>query len=276
MAASSLDISNAALLLLGADPIGSLSEATDRARLCNQFYEDIRKETLRAHPWNFALKQEQIEARIQTSGNFSALSGLGVTLTTVGAVFDADDVSSIVQDSTGGKARIKTFVDVDEVTVDILGNPLQSTSMASGTWAITPAFGLSWRYVKPANYLRVFLVENPSAGVNREIWYWWADQSNRPEPVKVKGQYLLSDVGPLMNIEYIRDVTDVTKWDALFVTAFTHHLAFKISYGIAGSINLGKSNWEAYQMKLREARTIDGQEDSPTDIYPDDLISVRM
>ena len=275
MASSSLDIANSALLALGADPIGSLGEATDRARLCSQFYDDIRKETLRAHPWNFALHQQQLEARVQTSGNFSGVTGT-VTLTTVGPVFNADDVSSIVQDATGGRARIMSFVDVDEVTVLVQGNPLQATAMTAGTWAIVPAFGMAWRYAKPSNYLRVFLVENPSAGINREIWFWWADISNRPEPVKVKGQHLLSDVGPIMNIEFIRDVTDVTKWDSMFVTAFVHHLAFKISYGIAGSINLGKSNWEAYQMKLREARTIDGQEDSPQDIYPDDLISVRM
>ncbi len=275
MATQALDIANAALLLLGADPIASMTEANDRARLCNQFYDDMRRETLRAHPWNFALLQTQIEAREQTSANFSGLTGT-VTLVATDAVFQPDDVGSIVQDSSGGRARIKTFVDANTVTCLVEGNDLKSTALVSGTWAIVPAMGLAWRYDKPSNYLRVFKVENPGAGFNREIWFWWVDINNRPEPVKVKGQHLHSDVGPLMNIEYIQDITDVSLWDPSFVTAFSHHLAAKIAYGVTGSLNMQKMQWDAYIGKLRDARTIDGQEDSGDDIYPDDLVAVRM
>lgn len=275
MATQPLDIANGALLLIGADPIGALTEANDRARLCNQFFDDVRRESLRAHPWNFALQQTQIDARMQTSANFSGLTGT-VTLVALDAVFAAGDVGSIVQDSSGGRVRIKTFVDVNTITGLVEGNDLKSTSLTSGTWAIVPAMGLAWRYAKPTNYLRVFRVENPAAGFNREIWFWWVDISNKPEPVKVKGQFLHSDAGPLLNIEYIQDITDVTLWDASFVTAFTHHLAAKIAYGVTGSLNMQKMQWDAYMGKLRDARTIDGQEDTGDDIYPDDLVAVRM
>jgi hypothetical protein len=40
---------------LGDDPITALTDDTERARLCNSFYEPSRDLVLRSHPWNFAI-----------------------------------------------------------------------------------------------------------------------------------------------------------------------------------------------------------------------------
>jgi hypothetical protein len=53
--ATEVSICSNALRKLGDDPITSLTDNTERARLCNGFYEPARDSILRSHPWNFAI-----------------------------------------------------------------------------------------------------------------------------------------------------------------------------------------------------------------------------
>jgi hypothetical protein len=61
LASSAVAICNSALIKLG-EPnlITSLSDQTKAARLCNQLYETLRDDVLRAHPWNFALARVEL------------------------------------------------------------------------------------------------------------------------------------------------------------------------------------------------------------------------
>lgn len=60
MASSPVQICNAALRKLGAERISSLNEINKRAKLCKGAYDDLRREVLRAHPWNFAIAREEL------------------------------------------------------------------------------------------------------------------------------------------------------------------------------------------------------------------------
>ena len=53
--ATEVSICSNALRRLGDDPITSLTDDTERARLCNAFYIPSRDQVLRSHPWNFAI-----------------------------------------------------------------------------------------------------------------------------------------------------------------------------------------------------------------------------
>jgi len=53
--ATEVSICSNALRKLGDDPITSLTDDTERARLCNALYEPARDACLRLHPWNFAI-----------------------------------------------------------------------------------------------------------------------------------------------------------------------------------------------------------------------------
>lgn len=53
--ATEVSICSNALRRLGDSPITSLSDDTERARLCNSFYTDARDAVLRLHPWNFTI-----------------------------------------------------------------------------------------------------------------------------------------------------------------------------------------------------------------------------
>lgn len=53
--ATDVSICSNALRRLGDSPITSLTDDTERARLCNAFFADARDSVLRSHPWNFAI-----------------------------------------------------------------------------------------------------------------------------------------------------------------------------------------------------------------------------
>ena len=58
--ATEVSICSNALRRLGDDPITSLTDDTERARLCNAFYTDARDACLRSHPWNFAITRASL------------------------------------------------------------------------------------------------------------------------------------------------------------------------------------------------------------------------
>lgn len=55
--ATKVSICSNALLMLGDNPINSLSEDSDRARLASNLYDSVRDYVLRSHPWNCAVKR---------------------------------------------------------------------------------------------------------------------------------------------------------------------------------------------------------------------------
>ena len=58
--ATEVSICSNALRRLGDSPITTLSDNTERARLCNAFYGDARDAVLRSHPWNFAITRARL------------------------------------------------------------------------------------------------------------------------------------------------------------------------------------------------------------------------
>jgi hypothetical protein len=69
MASSPVQICNAGLIKLGAERINSLSENNKRARLCNERFDGLRQEVLRAHPWNFAIRRADL-VRLSTTPEY--------------------------------------------------------------------------------------------------------------------------------------------------------------------------------------------------------------
>lgn len=67
--ASVVGICNSALIKLGASTIMSLTDASKNAQLCNEQYEKVREDLLRAHPWNFATMRAKL-ARLATAPAF--------------------------------------------------------------------------------------------------------------------------------------------------------------------------------------------------------------
>lgn len=66
MAISQVSISSNALLILGANPISSVEESTDRARICASLWDYVRDDLLRSHPWNCCTKRIVLAADVAT------------------------------------------------------------------------------------------------------------------------------------------------------------------------------------------------------------------
>ncbi len=62
MAMSRIDLCSRALLKIGANPIGSLSEGTAEADVASNLYDYVRDALLSAHPWHFATTQKKLAA----------------------------------------------------------------------------------------------------------------------------------------------------------------------------------------------------------------------
>lgn len=62
MAASDIEICNRALDMVGADPIMSFADAAKAAKLCQRNYAPVRDATLRAYPWNCAIRRAVLPA----------------------------------------------------------------------------------------------------------------------------------------------------------------------------------------------------------------------
>lgn len=60
--ASVVEVCNGALEKLGADSISSVDESNVRARAVRAAHERVRDVLLRRHPWNFAIKRDQLAA----------------------------------------------------------------------------------------------------------------------------------------------------------------------------------------------------------------------
>lgn len=60
MTKTKLDICNMALAILGQAELSSLTEDNQRAILCNQYYDVVRQQLLRAHDWGWARGKDKL------------------------------------------------------------------------------------------------------------------------------------------------------------------------------------------------------------------------
>jgi hypothetical protein len=183
--ATEVSICSNALRRLGDDPITSLTDDTERARLCNSFYADARDAVLRLHPWNFAIT----------------------------------------------RASLAQLTD-------------------------TPSHGFAYQYSLPTSpyCLRVLGME-------------YEDYIFKIENYSTQGRVLLTDESSA-KILYVARITDTTQFDALFVDVLTAKLAVDLTYPITNSSALQDKMQKLYELKLSDARSIDGQEG-----FIDDLVS---
>ena len=185
--ASFVEIGSNALRLLGDDPSTSLTEDSERARLVNALYEEVRNEVTRAAMWNCA-KDRQVLASL----------------------------------------------------------------------ADTPAFGWSYYHQLPSTCLRVIDVLSGDIRIDHEV----------------EGRKIMTDVSSV-NVIFLKKITDPNDMDALFIGAYTAKLAAELAEPVTGSRSLAEQMWTLYDRKVREARTIDSQEGTVSNLDVQQLVDAR-
>jgi len=93
-------------------------------------------------------------------------------------------------------------------------------------------------------------------------------------PYSIEGGKLLANDSAI-TILYIAQITDTGLFDALFTDALAARLAMAFAMVLTKQKTLVELAAKVYDMKIGEARTVDGLESTKKEIYNDTLISVR-
>jgi hypothetical protein len=120
----------------------------------------------------------------------------------------------------------------------------------------TPVWGFARQFQLPTDplCLRVWRMDGEAEGL---IW-------------KVEGGKLLTDE-TIAQIQYIAQITNPVLFSPLFVEALAARLSARFAMPVTGSREKAKDMYAMYEAKLREARTLDGQEGTPEAYVNDEL-----
>lgn len=110
--------------------------------------------------------------------------------------------------------------------------------------ATAPAFGFTYRFALPGDWLRTLAVGDGFALDYRS-----------------EGRFLLAN-DSVFPLTYIADVLE-SDWDALLVRAVTEAMAVRLAYPVTASTSLEQLRYQELQATMKEARAVDGQDDPP-------------
>ena len=133
------------------------------------------------------------------------------------------------------------------------------TRAALAVVAEAPAFGYSYAFALPTDYLRVMQVNDGRTHYEIE----------RQGPIRV---LLANDSS--VNLRYISRVENPSAWDPLFFEAMAAALALDSCMAILGSDTDAYSRTRSlFVDRLELARSMDGQENTPGEAFDDDFLS---
>lgn len=115
--------------------------------------------------------------------------------------------------------------------------------------ATAPAFGYDVRYLLPADYIRVATI---------------GDEDNPEKDYKVEDGYILTGVSAPLNLRYVYEQTDITKFSPKFIQCFARKLAANMAYEMTGNRTFANEMEQKYIEYLSSATGVDGQESPPT------------
>ena len=125
--ATDVSICSNALRRLGDQAITSLTDDSERARLCNAFYEDARDACLRGYPWNFAINRASL-AKLTTAPAYGFANQFlyrnnPYCLRVLSMEF-ADSIFKIENDPTNGRVLL---TDEDSANILYIGRITNTT-----------------------------------------------------------------------------------------------------------------------------------------------------
>lgn len=121
----------------------------------------------------------------------------------------------------------------------------------------TPAFEFAFEFQLPADCLRVL-------STNDEL-----------TPFRIEGRKLLTN-NASVKIEYISRVEDTSQFDSIFVEMLSTRLAAQLAYNLSDNNSLTQLLEQKYRDRLRQAKSMDGQEGTPRSVEADQWLNSRV
>jgi len=138
---------------------------------------------------------------------------------------------------------------------------LKRAELAAST--VTPAFGYDYKYPLPNDFIRLVRVNGYSEDeIPRDRDFSFSVENG----AILTGNSLTSggtdsDGNPLaLRITYIYDITDVSKFDRLFVKLLAHNLAINLAYAVTSKNTKVQSLIDNTNMVRMKAYSVNGQE----------------
>lgn len=220
MPTTSVEICNLALGHLGEAPIAAINDDNTRARACLKHYDTALEATLRSHRWNFAQSRKTIALDWKEFGDFEDGAGSVMTILQTAHGYSTGDTIRLKGLEGFNKDHVITVTGAGEY--DLNGSVYANVSGFTLGYSLkVPAFGWSYQYTLPTDCLRVLEVNDSEQGDNRSPWI-------------IESDFLLTNQDTC-NLVYIAKITDVAKFDPLFVDAFALSLAVRLTESIRGA-----------------------------------------
>ena len=258
MSTTNLDVANAALMKLGADPITSLSENSNRAKAMTARIEWCKWALLRMHHWNFAIKRVTLSLT-DITGAADNGSGL-IRITAADHGYSTGDYVGITDVVGTTEANGKWTVSViNSSTFDLDSSTYANGYTSGGLTGFAAAYDYDWAFSVPSDFLRLKSVGE--AGYSSEM---------RLEDTKI-----VTDVQPI-KLQYIANVTNYGIMDVLFRECLALYLAWDTCIRITQSEGLKTQLWEDFKLILPKTRFVDSTEDSLQTIQADEFVRSRF
>lgn len=219
MPTTSVEICNLALGHLGEATIAAINDDNTRARACNKHYDTALEATLRSHRWNFAQARIKVIPSDWVDATF-ANGGAYVLVQKIAHGLVSGQRVSVKGTTSSNSTWEITVNDPDEFEL-LYSSGSSFPSPVTAQYRLAPAFGWEYRFTLPTDCLRVLEVNDSEQGDNRSPWI-------------IEGDYLLTNQDTC-NLVYIAKITDVAKFDPLFVDAFALSLAVRLTESIRGA-----------------------------------------
>jgi hypothetical protein len=133
-----------------------------------------------------------------------------------------------------------------------------------------PAFGFSNQFTLPTDPYCLRVLSFWNSNVDSEVAAY-----DSQVMFKIEGRKVLSDEGTC-KITYLARITDTETYDSLLSSTIAHKLAAETAYAITGSTTVSQSMQQLYEVRLREARSIDAMEGVPDKLIADDFVNIRF
>ena len=257
-----VDIFNYALTILGAQPVSSPTENSKNARACLQVYDMVRRAELRKAPgWSFAIAQAQLAPNpvpplFDRAFAFPLPADFLALLTPYPEV-NYPDRDWIIQEGQIFTNDVRHNVSTPFFNIQPPYPPffnfLCSTAFAQVGAVYTDGVNqyTVLNSIFGGNILQTYGMNNPVLSGTLTLVSGLGDTTitysswvTPPPPV---GPPTYSE--PFLNIRYIQDITDTTKFDPLFTIA----LACKIAYTISDSITQSNAKMQEADKKYQAA-----------------------
>jgi len=121
----------------------------------------------------------------------------------------------------------------------------------------SPIYEYSYKYILPADFLRLLTLEEPVDEYQLENGFIFSNES-------------------ALNIKYTALETDVTKYDTLLIEALTARLAADLAQPLLQSLSAMEAMQRMYELKVREAKFVDAQENSQDILDTDYWLESRL